>query len=88
MAGDRDDGAGQAAHLGGRGLQVFHLAAGDDDGGAGLGQPRGDRPADPPPPAGDERDLAGEVEGDGHLEYCSRIRRNTSSAGTSLALPD
>ena len=47
------------------------LAAGDDDPGALLGQRLGDGPADAARRAGDDRDLAGEVEQAGSC----RVRR-------------
>ena len=72
MAGDRDDLAGQAGELGGRGLEVLFLAAGDHDGRAGVGEPAGDRLADAAAAAGHQGDFSRQIDGSAHVRaFCS-----------------
>ena len=48
-----------------RGVEVFFLAAGDDDAGSGFGEPAGDRLADAPAAAGDQGDFSRQINGSG-----------------------
>src|SRR5207245_3990735 len=58
VAGDGHDASGQPGALGSGGFEVFQLAAGDDNCGAGLGQATGNRFADAATAAGDQGDPA------------------------------
>ena len=75
------------AYAGGHGLARLGLAAADDDAGAVLGHALGDGAADALAAAGDDRDLAGQVEQGGHGRLHHLWHHPSLALALSLASP-